>query len=161
MTSCAECSGTGFRQVKRGTVERCQCRQREIAAAMDRLASEPTGPDKADILAFVETLRGAARGRKRAIPARKLATLVFGIEHAGGKDRKLRALAHAATDLGHPIGTGNAGYWYCASAEELNETIGRIRSQAMRELARVRKLEGLRDQLQRERDGQVFDVHAE
>jgi hypothetical protein len=125
---------------------------------MDRLASEPSGPDRADILAFVETLRGSARGRRKAITARALAPLVFGNDGAAGAARKFRALAHAATALGHPIGSGNGGYWYCATPNELDETIGRLRSEALHMLVRVSKLEALRDQLQRERDGQVFDA---
>lgn len=157
MANCPQCDGSGFKPVKRGTVTRCDCRQRSIAAVMDRVATEPAGADAADVLAFVEALRGGARGAKRAIRARKLAPLVFGREHVAGADRKLRALAHGATALGHPIASGNSGYFYATTPDELDEVIGRLRSQAMRELERVRKLESLRDQLSRAMNGNVFD----
>lgn len=156
--ACPLCKDTpGFKRLSRNTVVRCECRSRSIAATFDRVAKDPTGPDAADVRTFVETLRQGARGRKRAIKASELARQVFGAEHAHGKDRRLRALAHAATVNGIPIASGNAGYFFATAPEELDEVIGRLRSQAMRELERVRKLESLRDMLQRAQEGNVYD----
>ncbi len=156
--ACADCNDTGFKELKRGTVARCPCRSRKIAIDMKRFAETPTGSDEADIRTFVEVLQGRARGAKLAIKAPKLAEFVWGTDARGDCSRKLRAIAHAARLLGHPIGSGNDGYFYAIAPEELDEAIGKFRKQAAEQFIIVRKLRHLRAQLDRERNGAVYDA---
>ena len=89
---------------------------------------------------FVDYLTTHAQGRGNAKTSRHIiAALALG-KHG---DRILRALAHAATESGHLICTGNDGYWLPATADEAEETIGRLHSQGQEMLRRAQSLRTL------------------
>jgi len=155
---CTACDGTGWKVVKKGFVDRCDCKQRKIAFAMTNLSVKPTGPDAADIRSLIEVMQRQARGKKRAMRWKELAREVFGAAYAEKKDRRIRALARAARMLGVPIASGNKGYFLATTPEDLNEVIRRQHSQAMKELESVRQLKQLQGQLHRELHGAVYDV---
>ncbi len=85
------------------------------------------------VKAFFEWLRQNAYGRDNAKKA-LVVSLALGLgRRVGDKivdgDRVCRALANAARKSGLLVCSGNIGYWLPASAEEAQDTIGRLRSQ--------------------------------
>lgn len=153
---CSVCSGTGWRYVESGGgVSPCPCRDRRIAQAMTDIQTRHISDP--DVRSFVEYLKEHCRGPKRALTATKLAPCVLGSERSGGADRRLRALAHAATEAGIPVASGNSGYFLATAPEHLNEVIRRLESQAKKHFARSAKLKALQDVLGRERHGSIFD----
>lgn len=98
-------------------------------------------PDSDDLDRLVDILRAVAVGRQHAKTARQLRAFGF------PSDRHLRALVHRATDRGDLICADNAGYFVPASADEAQETIGRLRSQAIHMHCRASRLQALVDQV--------------
>lgn len=89
---------------------------------------------------FYAHLANVAAGRPNAIPARLLvATLRLG---ANG-DRVLRALAHRATELGLLLCADNSGYFVPNAPAEVEEMVGRLRSQAAEMNQRAARIESL------------------
>ncbi len=86
---------------------------------------------------FVGYLQAHARGRLAARTARQIEA------DLGFNDRKLRALAHQAAEAGILICADNAGYFLPASPEEVEETAGRMESQAKEMLGRVGRIRAL------------------
>ena len=78
-------------------------------------------------------------GRANAVTARQLAAR-YGIS-----DRDARALADAAADAGLLVCADNHGYFRPATAAEVDETIGRLASQAARMSRRARIIRALAD----------------
>lgn len=89
---------------------------------------------------FVAHLREHAQGRAQAKTARQLSR-ALGLGKNG--DRILRALAHAATEAGVVVCTGNSGYWYPETQAEAEETIGRLYSQGAEMIRRANALREL------------------
>jgi len=87
---------------------------------------------------FYQHLRCHAVGRINAIPARDL---VEALDLGESGDRILRALAHEANEQGLLVCTGNDGYYIPTSPDEVSETTGRLRSQAVKMIQRANHLE--------------------
>jgi len=96
-------------------------------------AVEPSVVEK-----FYQHLRSHAVGRINAIPARDL---VEALDLGESGDRILRALAHEANEQGFLVCSGNEGYYIPTSPDEVNETTGRLRSQAVKMIQRADHLE--------------------
>jgi len=97
-------------------------------------------PHEQDVRDFYAYLIQHAQGRAQAITARDLgAALALG----PNGDRALRALVHAANELGLLVVADNAGYFVPTSPAEVEEAIGRLRSQATEMLERARRIESL------------------
>ncbi len=156
MTPCTICGGTGWKPVDKA-VTRCDCRQRKIASDMAVLATEPTGKDAEDLKRLAFYLSRECRGRQNAKTWRDIALAVFSLGQSDG-DRRIRALARGLVKLGHPIATGNFGYFYATSPEDLDGPIKRQKAQAMKTLERISRLEAIRGQLDREVNGAVYDA---
>lgn len=89
---------------------------------------------------FCAYLEQHARGRDHAIFGKHLA-VALGLGR--NWDRKLRALANAANANGILVCTGDRGYFIAASFDEVEETIGRLESQALDMLKRIKTLRAL------------------
>jgi len=99
-----------------------------------------TEPHEQEVRYFYAHLAQHAQGRANAITARDLsAELTLG----PNGDRALRALVHAANDLNLLVVADNAGYFVPASPAEVQEAIGRLRSQATEMLERAKRIESL------------------
>ena len=99
-----------------------------------------TDPHEQDVRDFYAYLTQHAQGRAQAITARDLgAALALG----PNGDRALRALVHAANELGLLVVADNTGYFVPASPSEVEEAIGRLRSQATEMLERAKRIENL------------------
>ena len=83
---------------------------------------------------FVAHLQAHAVGRARALTAKHLGVAL------DVSDRALRELAHEATEAGVLICAANAGYFVPATSTEVDETVGRLRSQAHEMLSRASTL---------------------
>ena len=104
---------------------------------------KPAQPSTDQVKEFVAYLSRHANGRSNALTARNLtAALKLG---ANG-DRYLRALVHAANDAGHLVVADNCGYFMPAEPSEVDEAIGRLRSQAAEMMERARRIESLSTQ---------------
>lgn len=90
-----------------------------------------------DIGTLVEYLSQAARGKAEAKTARELR------DRIGFRDRYLRVLVHAANAAGILICADNAGYYIPQAADDVRETVARLRSQAFEMLSRAAMLERL------------------
>jgi MarR-like DNA-binding transcriptional regulator SgrR of sgrS sRNA len=99
--------------------------------------SEPAPVDRDEVARFIGALR---TGRANARTARDLAA------YLGCTDRRLRQLAHAANEMGILVCADNAGYFLPAARTEVDETIGRLRSQSAEMTTRARRLEELANQ---------------
>ena len=96
--------------------------------------------DDDQVRAFVEHLQEHAHGRANAQTARQLSRSL----HLGSNgDRLLRAWAHAATEAGIVVCTGNSGYWFPETQAEAEETIGRLYSQGTEMIRRANALREL------------------
>ena len=106
---------------------------------------------RAEVGRFVGALM---TGRAHARPARELS------QHLSCTDRRLRQLAHAANEIGILVCADNAGYYLPANREEVDETIGRLRSQSSEMTLRARRLEELANQRWPKPDasGLLFDM---
>lgn len=106
------------------------------------MSNAPAAPNAAELERFYNAL---PHGRDQALTARELSARLGLSERHG--DRVLRNLAQHATDAGYLVCTSNAGYYRPASADEAQETIGRLRSQAAHMSDRARRMQGLMDRL--------------
>lgn len=96
--------------------------------------------DGEQVSRFVAHLQEHALGRANAQTARQLSRSL----HLGPNgDRLLRALAHAATEAGIVVCTGNSGYWLPETQAEAEETIGRLYSQGTEMIRRANALRAL------------------
>lgn len=102
--------------------------------------ARPPEPSSAELAAFYEAL---GIGRANARTAQQIATAM----NIPGRDadRYLRNLAQHSVQAGLIVCSGNAGYWRPATAKEVYETIGRLRSQGLLMLERARHLQALAD----------------
>lgn len=94
----------------------------------------------ASVDAFCAYLQQNANGRPNAIFGRHLAVA---LRLGKNWDRKLRALANAANAKGVLVCTGDRGYFIAASFDEVEETIGRLESQALDMLKRIKTIRAL------------------
>lgn len=90
--------------------------------------------------AFCAYLEQHAQGRENAIFGKHLA-VALGLGR--NWDRKLRALANAANAKGVLVCTGDRGYFIAASLDEVEETIGRLESQAIDMMKRIKTVRAL------------------
>lgn len=101
---------------------------------------------------FVAYLQTHAHGKANARTAKALATaLDLG-------DRELRVLAHEATESGVLVCADNAGYFVPATAVEVEETVGRLRSQAHEMLGRASTLAKLASERFAPKAASLFDA---
>lgn len=92
-----------------------------------------------DCTRFVAHLQSHAVGRAQAWTAKQLSAAL------DVSDRALRELAHEATEAGILVCADNAGYFVPATSTEVEETVGRLRSQAHEMLTRATTLAKLAD----------------
>ena len=90
-----------------------------------------------DLYVFIDYLNRMRCGRANAILARDLKRAL------GFSDRYCRTLAHEANNLGHLIIADNAGYFMPSSPAEIDECVGRLRSQGHKMLERANRIEKL------------------
>lgn len=109
----------------------------------------------ADCARFVAYLQGCAVGRAHARTAKQLGAVL------DVSDRALRELAHEATEAGVLVCADNAGYFVPASPTEVDETVGRLRSQAHEMLSRAQALAKLADARFAPRAASLFDAGVE
>jgi len=96
-------------------------------------------PSQEEIEEFITALQDHI-GRENAIVARDLVDKMnLGNEGA----RRLRALAHEANEQGYLVCSGDAGYFIARDPDEVEETIGRIESQATEMFNRARQLRAI------------------
>lgn len=105
-----------------------------------RASRAPATPSKEQVAAFYAAL---PMGRINALNAR---TLSARLNLGRNGDRRLRALAHAATDANMLVCGDSAGYYRPATAEEARESVGRLMSQARHMAERGHRLIALIDQ---------------
>lgn len=108
----------------------------------------------AECARFVAHLQAHAVGRARALTAKHLGAAL------DVSDRALRELAHEATDAGVLICADNAGYFVPATPAEVDETVGRLRSQAHEMLSRATTLAKLADARFAPKAAGLFDEDA-
>jgi len=88
-------------------------------------------------------LSANARGKGGALPAR---TISAELELGPNGDRILRAAIHRANEINLLIVADNDGYFVPESMSEVEEAIGRLRSQAAEMMDRARRIEALASQ---------------
>lgn len=104
---------------------------------------------------FVAHLQAHAVGRARALTAKQLGAVL------DVSDRALRELAHEATEAGVLVCADNAGYFVPATSTEVDETVGRLRSQAHEMLSRASTLARLAHDRFVPKPALLFDECAE
>lgn len=109
---------------------------------MKTTTPEPNIPsvNEIQVREFHAHLATHAAGRTNAIPARDLVTA---LRLGANGDRLLRALAHRATELGLLLCADNSGYFVPSTPQEVEEMVGRLRSQAAEMNERARTIENL------------------
>ncbi len=101
---------------------------------------KPTEPERDEVRDFHAYLSEHARGQANALTARDLAAALDLGRHG---DRRLRQLVHAANDAGLLVVADNGGYFIPSSPGEVDEAVGRLRSQAAQMMDRARRIENL------------------
>lgn len=104
-------------------------------------SSRPAEPSAAEIAAFVDAL---GHGREQARTAEQIADVLALPGGSENRKRRVRLLAEYASKC-NLIAADNDGYYRVASADEVEQTIGRLTSQAHRMLERARTLKALAD----------------
>ncbi len=104
-----------------------------------------------DCTRFVAHLQSHAVGRAQAWTAKQLSAAL------DVSDRALRELAHEATEAGVLVCADNAGYFVPATSTEVEETVGRLRSQAHEMLARAGALAKLAHERFAPKPASLFD----
>ena len=101
--------------------------------------NSPTVTDQ-QVQDFYAYLKAHATGREHALPAR---ALIAPLRLGSNGDRLLRALAHRATEMNLLVCADNSGYFVPLQATEVEEMVGRLRSQAQQMNERARRIESL------------------
>ena len=104
-------------------------------------SSRPAEPSADELAAFVEAL---GHGRSQARTAEQLADALGLPGGSENRKRRVRLLAEYASKS-HLVAADNDGYYRVACADEVEQTIGRLTSQAHRMLERARTLRALAD----------------
>lgn len=108
-----------------------------------------------DCARFVAHIHAHAIGRARALTAKQLGAVL------DVSDRALRELAHEATEAGVLVCADNAGYFVPATSTEVDETVGRLRSQAHEMLSRASTLTRLAHDRFMPKPASLFDGGVE
>jgi hypothetical protein len=101
---------------------------------------KPAEPSTDEVKVFYDFLTEHANGQAHAMTARDLAAELM-LGKSG--DRRLRQLVHAANEAGLLVVADNAGYFIPLFPSEVDEAVGRLRSQAAEMMERARLIESL------------------